>query len=197
MPLAIPDLSLTQGQLLWALGHGREPSELLKDQLRYVRQLGIPRKSTQQAPGSGNRIRYDFYDLVEVGVAAKALELRFRPADIKPILVDHRREFHETIATAWRELPDAALTQPWVKSRGKVIAFVGDEIFVRLHDRRSERWGKLDLLMPSRLGEEMSPITMKEVFPDGEERPVIQLKQSMLPWVAWALEAPEPRRGPK
>lgn len=31
MPITLPNLSLTQGQLLWALEHGQKPGKLLKD----------------------------------------------------------------------------------------------------------------------------------------------------------------------
>ncbi len=197
MPHGLPDLSLTQGQLLWALSHGRDPDQLLKDQVRYLRQLGIPRKSTEVAPGKGNRIRYDFFDLVELGVAFKALLLRFRPKDIAALLVSDREAFRQVIAQAWLELPDTALAQDWVKSRGRTTPLLGDEINVRLHDRRSEKWGQLDLVGFNDSVPGLNFFAPIERFEDGDIRPLIPLKQSMLPWVAWALEAPAIRTGPK
>lgn len=196
LPQKVPELSLTLGQLLWALSHGQEPDQILKDQVRYLRQLGIPETSSKASPGSGNRVLYDFYDLVELGIAAKGLELRFRPKDVVTAMLNDRADFRAATTIAWQALPETALGDPWVKSRSKTIAGFEDEVLLRLHDRRSEKWGTLEFIFPERLGQELAPIMWNERFPDGETRPVIQLKQLMLPWVAWALEAPEPRRGP-
>ena len=196
MPQNVPTLRLTLGQLLWALSHGQEPDQILKDQVRYLRQLGIPETSSKASPGSGNRVLYDFHDLVELGIAAKGLELRFRPKDVVTAILDDRENFRKKITAAWRDLPEPALTAPWVKTRGKTIAVIQDEYYIRLHDRRSEKWGTLEFILPERLGHELSPTMLEERFPDGETRSIIQLKQSMLPWIAWALEAPKPRRGP-
>ena len=195
-PLGFAVLLWGYGQVLWSLSHGQEPDQILKDQLRDLRQLGIPEASNTSSPGSGNRVLYDFHDLVELGIAAKGLELRFRPKDVVTAILDDRENFRKVITAAWQELPDPALAAPWVKSRGKTIAITQDEYYIRLHDRRSEHWGKLEYILPERLGHDLSPTTLEERFPDGETRSIIQLKQSMLPWVAWALEAPEPRRGP-
>jgi hypothetical protein len=197
LPQAVPNLSLTQGQLLWALSHGRDPDQLLKDQVRYLRQLGIPKKSTEVAPGKGNRIRYDFFDLVELGVAFRALMLRFRPKDIAALLVSDREAFRQIIAQAWLELPDAALTQDWVKSRGRTTPLIAAEINVRLHGRRSEKWGQLDIVGFNDSVPGLSLFAPIERFDDGDVLPLVPLKHSMLPWVAWALEAPVIRTGPK
>jgi hypothetical protein len=35
-------LNLTHGQVAWALARGAPPAALLLDQLRYLRQLGVP-----------------------------------------------------------------------------------------------------------------------------------------------------------
>jgi hypothetical protein len=197
LPHALPDLSLTQGQLLWAVGHGNDPNKLLKDQIRYLRLLGIPAGVAEKTPGSGNQIRYDFFDLVEMGIAITALGHRFRPKDISAVLVGERTEFRKRVAEAWLELPDAALDAEWVKSRGRLKPFLEQIAVVRLHDRRSEKWGKLDFawIDDEALGVELfAPV---ERFEDGETKVLLPLNTLMLPWVAWALEAPAIRTGPK
>ena len=198
MPQSLPDLNLTQGQLLWALGEGREPDKLLSDQVRYLRQLGIPQKSADAAKGSGNRIRYDFHDLVELGLALTGLKLRFRPKDIKAVIDDDRQRLHHTIELAWGELPEDVLQERWVKSRGALKPLLEEDLYLRLHDRRSEQWGQLDLVGPDddlTTGRQMFDAI--ERMPDGQIRDVIKVKQSLVPWVAWALEAPGIRTGPK
>lgn len=198
MPQAFPDLSLTHGQLLWALSEGREPSKLLSDQARYLRQLGIPKKSVEDAKGSGNRIRYDFHDLAELGLAVAGLKLRFQPKDIKAVIDGEREGIRKAVEAAWHELPEKALEQDWIKSRGSAKAILDEELYLRLHDRRSEQWGKLDLVGPNdNLTAGRQLLDPVERMPDGQTFDLIAIKQSILPWVAWALEAPDTRTGPK
>jgi len=197
LPQTLPDLKLTQGQLLWALGHGREPDKLLKDQVRYLRQLGIPYQSKEKAPGSGNQIRYDFFDLVELGVALAALARRFRPKDIVAVLTDDREKFRQQVAECWLDLPDGVFDAEWVKSRGRLKPFLENIAFVRLHDRRSENWGKLDLVWTGDEYPGAELLDPFERFEDGEIRVLLPLNVLMIPWVAWALEAPPIRTGPK
>ena len=198
MPQSLPNLELTLGQVLWALGEGCEPDNLLTDQVRYLRQLGIPRKSADAAKGSGNHIRYDFHDLVELGLALTGLRLRFKPKDIKTAITDDRDRLHHAIDLAWRELPDTALQDSWVKSRGASKLEFHNELFLRLHDRHSAQWGQLDLIGPDddlKSGRKLFDAI--ERTPDGTILDLIRIKQSIVPWVAWALEAPGIRTGPK
>ena len=198
MPQNFPQLSLTQGQLLWAVSEGREPDALLRDQVRYFRQLGIPKKSAEEANGSGNHIRYEFHDLVELGLALTGLRLRFKPRDIKAVLDVDRERMRNAVELAWRELPDGVLEDSWVKSRGKSTVEFGDELYLRLHDRRSAKWGRLDFVGPNDdLNTGRKPFDAIERMPDGQIYDVIKIKQSMVPWVAWALEAPSIKTGPK
>jgi hypothetical protein len=197
MPQSIPELSLTQGQVLWALGHGREPDRQLKDQVRYLRLLGIPGAVSENAAGPGKRIRYDFYDLVELGLGVTALRHRFKPGDISAVLHDDRTGMRMAFEHAWRELPEEALSADWVKSRGKMRPLMGDELYLRLHERRSEQWGKLDLVGPDQVREGLEIFAPIEMFEDGEIRVLMPLKALILPWVAWALDASPIRTGPK
>ena len=197
MPDALPNLSLTQGQLLWALEHGQEPGKLLKDQVRYLRQLGIPKNSADQVPGSGNRVRYDFHDLVELGLGVTALKRRFKPKDISAVLVDGRESMRQAIETAWRQMSEEQISANWIKSRGTIRPLRMDDFYLRLHDRRSEAWGKVDIVLPGNMNPELEVFTPIEIFEDGEVKVLFPLQTLMLPWVAWALEAPSIRTGPK
>lgn len=197
MPQSLPELSLTLGQVLWALNHGREPDKLMKDQVRYLRLLGIPEASTQASPGPGNRIRYDFFDLVELGLALAGLERRFKPGDIAAVLHDDRKRMRNAISAAWSAIANTELDEPWVKSRGRVPSGFAEDLLLRLHDRRNEKWGKLDFLGPEDPEWTGMPLVLIERFEDGTTAELIPLKATMLPWVAWALEAPAIRTGPK
>ena len=197
MPNTLPNLSLTQGQLLWALEHGQKPEKLLKDQVRYLRQLGIPKNSANQVPGSGNRVRYDFHDLVELGLGVTALQRRFKPKDISAVLVDGREDMRRAIEMAWREMSDEQISADWIKSRGTIVPLRMEDFYLRLHDRRSEAWGKVDIVLPGTMNPELEVFTPIEIFDDGEVKVLFPLQTLMLPWVAWALEAPPIRTGPK
>jgi hypothetical protein len=193
--MLVPDLSLTQGQLLWAVGYGKDPDQRLKDQVRYLRQRDIPPASAAQAKGPGMRIAYDFFDLVELGLAVTGLDLGFRPKDIAAVLVDHREEMRERYAEAWESLPDSALAEDWVRSRGKRKTLIANEVIIRMHDRRGEKWGQMDFVGPEEAGEGLGLFEPVERFGDEAPRRLIPLKRLMLQWVAWALEAPEIRPG--
>ena len=197
MPREIPDLHLTQGQLLWAIKYGREPDARLKYQVRYLRALDIPPASTKQASGPGKRITYDFFDLIEAGVAITGLDLGFRPKDIAAVLVEQREAMRCVYADAWRELPAVALTQEWVKSRGRIGVLMEDEFYLRLHDRRSNRWGELDLVKRLEIGASLPMFEPVERFAGEAPRRLLPLKRLMIQWVVWALEAPAIKPGRK
>ncbi len=197
MSITLPNLSLTQGQLLWALEHGQEPGKLLKDQVRYLRQLGVPKNSANQVPGSGNRIRYDFHDLVELGLGVTALKHRFKPKDISAVLVDGRESMRQAIEIAWRDMSEEETGANWIKSRGAIRPLRVDDFYLRLHERRTEKWGRVDIIGLEQVKPGLEVFTPVEIFEDGEVKVLFPLQTLMLPWVAWALEAPPIRTGPK
>lgn len=196
MPQRLPDLELTHGQLLWSIRYGREPTQLVKDQVRYLRTLGIPAAAKEQARGPGSRITYDFYDLVEIGLAVTALDLNFRPKDIAGVLAGNRDTMRKRYASVWKELPEAALHADWVKSQGRETPLMGEEAYLRLHDRRSERWGAIDFVGPDEATDELPFFEPIERFADERPKRLIPMKRLMLQWVAWALQAPPTKPGP-
>src|SRR6516164_2236093 len=131
------DLSLTHGQVAWALARGEPPSAQLIDQLRYLRQLGVPFSKAEPGSGSGNRLRYGFDHLIELGVGVFGLERGMRPREIAQILVDHRAELRRCYRDTVAALPESAFEAEWVKSRGAVVPIM-NEMFLRLHDRYCE-----------------------------------------------------------
>ena len=101
------DLSLTHGQVAWVLSRGQQPSTLLLDQLRYLRQLGVPFSKQELGGGSGNRIRYGFDHLIELGVALFGLQRGMAPREVAGILVEHRVEFRRLYRDTVTALPPA------------------------------------------------------------------------------------------
>ena len=196
MPQRLPDLELTHGQLLWSIRYGREPTQLVKDQVRYLRTLGIPAAAKDQARGPGSRITYDFYDLVEIGLAVTALDLRFRPQDIAAVLAGNREEMRKVYSSTWKEPPDAALHASWVKRQGRQTPLLGDEIYLRFHGRRSEQWGQIDFVGPDEATDELPFFEPIERFAGDRPQRLIPLKRLMIQWVVWALEAPPTKPGP-
>ena len=197
MPQQLPDLNLTHGQLLWAVRYGMEPDQRFTDQIRYLRLLDIPPAARAQAEGPGKRIRYDFFDLVELGLAVAGLGFRFRPKDIAAVLVDNREAMRGIYADAWRDIPDAAIGADWIKSRGRIRTIMGEDIFIRLHDRSGEKWGEIDMVGPDEVVDSLGALEPIERYPGEPPRPLLPLKHLMLQWVAWALDAPDIRPGRK
>jgi hypothetical protein len=197
MPALMPELDLTLGQMLWAVRYGHEPDRHFRDQIRYLRLLDIPPAAAAQASGPGKRICYGFADLVELGLAVTGLDLGFRPKDIAVVLVGQREDMHRLYARAWLELPEPALSAEWVRSRGRLGAMIDGEILIRLHDRRSGKWGEIDIVDAGEAGAGQPVFEPVERFAAESPRRLLPLKRLMLQWVAWAFEAPDFRPGRK
>jgi hypothetical protein len=190
------DLSLTHGQVAWALARGQPPSDQLIDQLRYLRQLGVPFSKAELGAGSGNRIRYGFDHLIELGVAVFGLERGMRPREVAKILVDHRAEFRRLYRDTVAALPEDAFTAEWVKSRGAVVPII-NETFLRLNDRYSDRPGSFDLV-PGDAFDAFRQLAMAtERYPGGDVRTSLPITRLVTELVAWAREAPEIKPGRK
>jgi len=190
------DLSLTHGQVAWALARGEPPSAQLIDQLRYLRQLGVPFSKSEPGSGSGNRLRYGFDHLIELGVGVFGLERGMRPREIARILVDHRAELRRCYRDTVAALPECALEAEWVKSRGAVVPIM-NETLMRLHDRHSERPGSFELVPGDALAVVMQIATVTERYPGGEARTLLPLTRLAIELVARAREAPEIKPGRK
>jgi hypothetical protein len=190
------DLRLMHGQVAWALARGQPPSEQLIDQLRYLRQLGVPFSKAELGAGSGHRIRYGFDHLIELGVAVFGLERGMRPREVAKIVVDHRAELRRCYRDILAGLPESAFTAEWVKSRGAMVPFI-NESFMRLHDRFSERPGSFELVPGDSLDAFRQFATVTERYPGGDLRTLLPITRLVLELVAWAREAPEIKPGRK
>jgi hypothetical protein len=175
---------------------GASPSAQLIDQLRYLRQLEVPLSKAELGGGSGNRLRYGFDHLIELGVAVFGLERGMRPREMARILVDHRAELRCCYRDTLAALPESAFEAEWVKSRGAVVPMM-NERFLRLHDRYSEWSGSFDLVPGDSLAAFLQVATITERYPGGEARTLLPLTRLVIELVAWAREAPEIKPGRK
>ena len=194
--IAPRELSLTHGQVAWALARGRPPDALLIDQLRYLRQLGVPFSKSELGGGRGHRIRYGFDQLIELGVALFGLQRGMAPREVAGILVEHRAELRRCYRNIVAVLPAPAIEAEWVKSRGAVVPLM-NETFLRLHDRYAERPGSCELVPgdPFALLQQFATVT--ERYPGGETRTLVPLTRLVIELVAWARVAPEIKPGRK
>lgn len=198
--MKIPPLALSHGQVAWAINFGQAPPRAMLNQLNYLRQRGIPRgQGARSAPGSGNRLTYSYTDLVECGVALTAFQRGMKFVDLEKVFVKHRRLMHRAYRQALQDLPELAIEASWVKSRGREIPILGEEILLRLHDRHSERPGHVELLEVSvdPIGEAFERLRQTEPNAALVTQRVLRLTCLALQWTAWALEAPAIRPGPK
>src|SRR5258708_28059169 len=122
MPQSIPVFQLTQGQVAWTLSLGQAPSKQTVDQLRYLRHLGVPFPKVSLGEGRGHHVRYGYDQLIECGVALYAIRRGMVPREVASYLTSARRKFRRYYREAFLEQPDAALTAPWVKTRGNTGA---------------------------------------------------------------------------
>ena len=190
-------LSLTHGQVAWTLSRGLPPTQELLDQLRYLRQLGVPFTKDELGGGRGNRIRYGFDHLIELGVALFGLRRGIRPREMASILIDRRDEFRRLFRDVLTALPAGSFEAEWVKSRGAIVPLISGEIFMRLHDRYSERPGTVELVPGDGFAALIQLRAVTETYPGGEVRTLLPLTRLVLELVAWAREAPEIKPGRK
>lgn len=191
---SVPDLSLTHGQLLWAVSLGRDPSEEVRDRARYLRQKGIPRPNTGEGPGRGHQLTYRFDDLVLVGLGLLALADGYKPGKLSEYLVDERQRFLSIVHEAWLDLPRDILDDPDCKAPGASKILYEYEFYVRLSGRSRSEEARLDFVPMLMAPDE--PPEMVELVPGELPAKVYPLKQWMPKWVAWARDAPDIRRGP-
>jgi len=196
----IDSLRLTFGQVAWALCAGTTPDQITLDRFRHLRQLGVPFAEDEQGAGSGNWQTYGFDQLIECAVGIYAIRQRFKPTDVAKIQVGDRRTLRKLARETFLSLRRPALADPWVKSRWAIKPpILGDEQFLRLHDKVTDKSGTYDIATLEEL--QANPLfsfgDLVERFPNGETLPLVPLKRVMLQAVAWALDAPGTKPGPQ
>jgi hypothetical protein len=197
--MLVPHLDLSLGQVAWAINLGRPPAKPMLNQLNYLRQLGIPMAVTGRGAGRGNRVRYGFYDLIEAGLALYAVQHGLKPVDLKKLFIDQREAMREDYRQALKSQPESRLQEPWVKQRGIAGPVFADERWLRLHDRYADKPGTYDFVGLEALQSDsgLQPFDLAETYPGEAPRGLVPLTRLMLRWIAWALEAPEVKTGPK
>src|SRR5260370_41750269 len=102
------DLSLTHGQVAWVLSRGLTPTAEVFDQIRNLRQLGVPFTKQELGMGRGNRIRYGVDHLIELGDALSGLRRGMTPHEDEPLLLKHRDELRQCYRDTLQQQPPAA-----------------------------------------------------------------------------------------
>jgi hypothetical protein len=176
---------------------GLPPTRELLDRLRYLRQLGVPFTREELGIGRGNRIRYGFDHLIELGVAVFGLQRGMAPRDVAAILVHHRDELRRCYRQTLAALPATAFAAEWVKRRGALVPIMGEEIFLRMHDRSSQRPGTFELVRGGGFAALMQMGMVTEKYPGEEVRTLLPLTRLVVELVVWAREAPEVKPGRK
>ena len=200
MPNAIPHLTLSLGQMAWALNYGIPPSKEMLNQLRYLRLKGIP-IAQEEGQGSGNRLTYDFDALIETGVALFAMERGMKIKEIANYLVENRSRIRKEARRTFRNLPDKWLEEKWLKSQGREFVMRKDEIYLRVHDRHSQAAGTIEMIGMEDITEsgrnKLMFWDMVERLPDGGKRYLLPFTRLLQMWVYWALQAPPTSPGPQ
>ena len=185
MPRPLPKLDLTHGQVLWTLSLGMTPPQRVIDQLRYLRQLGVPFAKSELGLGRGYRLRYDYFRLVEAGVALYAVRRGLDSQDVTSYLISERRMLRRFYRAALLEQSEGALAANWVKSRSqKIPVRLRSERFLRLPDRWTEPAQKSGLLNLADLKELRKLSVLAERLPGETARTLVPLTRLVLEWMA-------------
>ena len=193
--VAIPSFQLSLGQLAWTLNHGRPADARMRNELRYLRRVGIPHDEDDVSEGRGNRILYGFEELIECGVAQYAIRRGIKIADVAQILIRERKKFKRLYRETVEKLPDSAFVADWVKSRGKIITFIQNECFLRIHDRYSSKSSTYQLILPGTAIPGGEVFGLHEIIEGDEARVLVPLVKLTTELVAWAKDAPQIRPG--
>lgn len=78
------------GQMAFAIALGRKPDQTVLDNLRYLRQLGVP-YAPGQTPGSGHWLQYGFNPMFECAFGLEWLKWGLRPRQIAQISIEERK----------------------------------------------------------------------------------------------------------
>lgn len=193
----VPRLDLTHGQVAWAICDGQPPEQKTTDQLRYLRQLGVPFTEKELGVGRGHRLTYTYDHLIECGVAIWAMRRGIRPRLAAEFLVGDRPRLRKLYREALRQQPEGALDAPWIKSRGKIMPTHSKENFILLHKDFLDHSAHIDVMTLEEVV--MFNAAMGDmVARTGQDvQPLVPLGRVAIQLVAWALEAPEVRTGPR
>src|SRR5215831_14609933 len=195
MPTSLPKLNLSHGQVAWAISRGRLPDRKLLDQIRYLRQLGIPFDDAELGTGRGNRVRYKFDHLIELGLGVAALRRGMTPKEIAALLVANRKELRQHYRRACRQQPAGAFDADWVKDRGRSVPVLSRETFLRLHDRFSDSPGKIERITQEEVRDPTQLFGIVERYPAEKARTLFPLSRLIIELVVWARMAPETQPG--
>jgi len=193
MAESAPHLALSHGQVLWCLAGGKEPSPPLPDQVRYLRQRGIPFQESELGQGRGVRMKYGFYHFIELGIAHEGLKRRIQPRFLT-MLVDDRARYRHTYREAYLEL---AKHPNLFEGNPRSRSLFADDFFIRLHDRYSDTPGEITVVMQPEAGSGRRVGDLVESYEGEGDRDVIALKSLMLRLLGLARIAPVTRPGPK
>ncbi len=129
-------------------------------------------------------------------MALFGLQRGMKPKEVARLLVEHRKYLRGLYAKAFSERAESAIQASWVKSRGRIVPILGDEVFLRLHDRYSDTPGKIEVLGPDEIQDLGELFALAEKYPGEKTRTLLPLTRLVLELVAWAQEAPEIKPGP-
>lgn len=194
---AIPRLQLTHGQVAWAICDGQPPDAKTTDQLRYLRQLGVPFTKDSLGVGRGNRLTYGFDQLIECGVAIWALRRGVRPRQAAEFLVGNRTALRKLCRETLRAQSNAAIGAPWVRSRGKVIPTLAADNFIALYPSAQRAGATIEPMTPVEAIEFNAGIGDLVARQGHDVQPLVPLGRLVIQLVTWALAAPEIKTGPR
>lgn len=193
MTASAPHLALSHGQVLWCLAGGKEPAPPLPDQVRYLRQLGIPFEESEMGRGRGVRLAYGFYHLIELGIAHEGLRRRIQPRFLT-MLVDDRPKYRRVYRDTYLELAK----KPTVfEGEPRSRSVFDNEVLIRLHDRYSDNPGEISFVIQPPAGSGGTPGDLIELYEGEDDRVVIGLKSLIVRLLGLAKIAPVTRPGPK
>lgn len=191
-------LALAHGQVLWVLAGGKEPSQELRETVKYLRKLGVPFSKKSLGVGRGSTVIYRFEHLMELSIA---LLLRGRGMDLRDIALALRHLRSELsplyfqATAAPKKGSGAPVTFRWDGMAEDERPIVVEGIYVDLGlYLKNGRWHRA---MFTPMGPVEAVRALKTMGRDLSYRGFIALSKLARLMLGLAQNAPEIRRGPR
>ncbi|WP_158886642.1 hypothetical protein [Rhodanobacter sp. L36] len=191
----VPRFALTRGQVAWTVCRGQTPEQSVLDQLRYLKQIGIPFADGAQEKGRGNRVTYSFYDLMDVAVAFEALR-RGVPARLLKHLVERRPIMRKAYRDCFKSIPEAAYEDRQALEARHQTTLYQNDIYISFKGRFSPRPGDTQIVDSNHVSPEVLEHLLDQLI-HGPDTTTIALMPLMIPIMVYAAKAPYTPTGPK
>ena len=118
-----------------------------------------------------------------------------KPQEVAKFLIYQRKSPRRCTQRHFWNSRSEAIDAVWVKSCGRFVPLLGNEIFLRLHDRYSIMPGKIELVQQDEISQLSDFLALAEKYP-GEKTCTLLPLTRLIPELKWLGRVKRQKRGP-